>query len=146
MGDIFKIERAKESTGFLLWKVTNRWQQEIKKILKKYELSHTQFVVIVGIYWLSKENAEVTQIGLSKHVELDKMLISKVLRILEQRKLLKREEHKKDTRAKMIKLTREGEKIMKKSLKEVEAFDIEYFGRIKKLNFFNEELLNILEK
>jgi hypothetical protein len=44
MSDIFKFETPSESNGFLLWKATNLWQREINKILKKFDLTHTQFV------------------------------------------------------------------------------------------------------
>jgi len=32
----FGFDKAEESTGFLLWQVTNLWQREIKKALKPY--------------------------------------------------------------------------------------------------------------
>ena len=48
----FIFEKSEESTGFLMWKVTNLWQREIKKALKKFELTHSQFVLLSSIYWL----------------------------------------------------------------------------------------------
>jgi DNA-binding MarR family transcriptional regulator len=50
MSDIFKFETPSESNGFLLWKATNLWQREINKILKKFDLTHTQFVVLASLY------------------------------------------------------------------------------------------------
>ena len=51
----FIFEKPEESTGFLLWQVTNLWQREIKKALEKYGLTHSQFVLIASMYWLELE-------------------------------------------------------------------------------------------
>jgi len=37
----FSVEKAEESSGFLLWQVTNLWQREIKKALDEFGLTHS---------------------------------------------------------------------------------------------------------
>jgi hypothetical protein len=56
----FNFGKAEESTGFLLWQVTNLWQREIKKALERYELTHSQFVLLTSIHWLTLDNQNVT--------------------------------------------------------------------------------------
>ena len=63
----FSVERSEDSTGFLLWQVTNLWQREIKKALEKYELTHAQFVLLASTHWLALQKQDVTQILLSNH-------------------------------------------------------------------------------
>ncbi|PIE79240.1 MAG: MarR family transcriptional regulator, partial [Candidatus Delongbacteria bacterium] len=105
MADFFK-DTPSESTGFLLWKTTNLWQREIKKALKKYDLTHTQFVVLASTYWLSNQNEHITQVEIANFIAIDKMMTSNVVRKLIDKKLISREEHKTDTRAKVVRLTK----------------------------------------
>jgi DNA-binding MarR family transcriptional regulator len=123
MSDLFKFETPSESNGFLLWKATNLWQREIKKTLKKFNLTHTQFVILASSYWLTSKTENITQVEIANFIDIDKMMTSNVIRKLIEKKLLKRKEHKTDTRAKTINLTEKGIETLKKSVKEVENFD-----------------------
>src|SRR3954467_3426438 len=107
------FKKAEDSTGFLLWQVTNLWQREIKKALEKYALTHSQYVLLASIQWLTLNNQDVTQILLSSHTKIDPMTTSTVLRNLQTRGLLQRQEHSTDTRAKTVGLTESGKKIIK---------------------------------
>jgi DNA-binding MarR family transcriptional regulator len=144
MSDIFKFETPSESNGFLLWKATNLWQREINKILKKFDLTHTQFVVLAGSYWLSNKTENITQVEIANFIDIDKMMTSNVIRKLLEKKLLKRQEHKTDTRAKIISLTEKGIETLKISVKEVEKFDVTFFGQLSNNVEFNKELLRLL--
>lgn len=126
----FSIEKAEESTGFLLWQMTNLWQREIKKALKKYELTHSQFVLLASIHWLALDKQSVTQILLSNHTKIDPMTTSTVLRTLQTKGLIKRQEHETDTRAKTVGLTEIGLKNIKQAIKIVEQFDKSFFGSL----------------
>lgn len=147
MSDTFKFKTPGESTGFLLWKVNNLWQREIKKTLSRYNLTHTQFVILASAYWLSAENKNViTQTEIANHIGIDKMMTSNVIRTLVSKVLIVRTEHKTDTRAKVIRLTDTGIKILKKSVAEVEDFDSQFFEQLSDRNGFNGELLRLLRK
>src|SRR5436190_4254861 len=101
----FSVDKAEDSSGFLLWQVTNLWQREIKRALEKYGLTHSQFVLMASIHWLTLQEQDVTQILLSSHTKIDPMTTSTVLRTLQTKGFLKREEHAVDTRAKTVALT-----------------------------------------
>ena len=128
----FSVEKAEDSSGFLLWQVTNLWQREIKKALEPYDLTHSQFVLLASIHWLSLQKQDVTQILLSTHTKIDPMTTSTVLRTLQTKGLLQRQEHSTDTRAKTVGLTENGKKIVKQAVKTVENFDKTFFT-----TFFN---------
>src|SRR6478736_8032931 len=105
--DPFQFEKAEDSSGFLLWQVTSLWQREIRKALEKYDLTHSQFVLMASIHWLTLHHQEVTQVVLASHSKIDPMTTSTVLRTLQGKNLLQRQEHATDTRAKTVALTEE---------------------------------------
>lgn len=141
----FGFESAEESTGFLLWQLTNLWQREIKKSLEPFDLTHSQFVLLASVHWLTIQKKDVTQILLSCHTKIDPMSTSTVLRILQTKELIKRQEHLTDTRAKTVALTNKGAKIVKQAIKTVEDFDTNFFSKLKSnLTTFNKNILTLL--
>jgi len=143
----FSVEKPEESSGFLLWQVTNLWQREIKKALEKHGLTHSQFVLLASIHWLTLHKQSVTQIILSAHTKIDPMTTSTVLRTLQQKGFVQRQEHETDTRAKLVALTEEGKKITKKAVVTVENFDNEFFSVLgKQTAQLNDHLQTLLQQ
>lgn len=141
----FSVEKASDSSGFLLWQVTNLWQREIRKTLEPFDLTHSQFVLMASMHWLSLQKQEVTQIVLSSHTKIDPMTTSTVLRTLQGKGFVQRHEHATDTRAKTVALTETGKKVVKQAVKAVEAFDHRFFSKLgPKTKHFNAELLTLL--
>jgi len=141
----FSVEKAEDSSGFLLWQVTNLWQREIKKALEEFGLTHSQYVLLASIHWLTLHNQEVTQVVLSNHTKIDPMTTSTVLRTLQQKGFLQRKEHVTDTRAKTVELTKEGVKIIKMAVVAVEKFDKEFFSLLgNKTTELNNNLIVLL--
>lgn len=143
----FSVEKAEDSSGFLLWQVTNLWQREIKKALESYDLTHSQFVLMASIHWLTLHKQDVTQILLSSHTKIDPMTTSTVLRTLQSKGLLQRQEHLTDTRAKTVALTNNGKKIVKQAIITVETFDKTFFAVLgNTTQKFNDQLVTLLEQ
>jgi MarR family transcriptional regulator, organic hydroperoxide resistance regulator len=141
----FSVEKSEDSSGFLLWQVTNLWQREIKKALEQYGLTHSQFVLLASTHWLTIHKQEVTQVVLSSNTKIDPMTTSTVLRTLQQKGFIQRQEHLTDTRAKTVGLTKEGKKIIKKAVVTVEKFDTEFFSLLgNKTIELNKNLLTLL--
>ena len=122
-----RFEKAEESPGFLLWQVTNLWQREIRKALEKFDLTHSQFVLLASISWLTSKKQDITQTLLSAHTKIDPMTTSTVLRTLQKRGLITRHEHVTDTRAKTVGLTPAGVEMARHAVKAVESFDDLFF-------------------
>lgn len=143
----FSVERAEDSSGFLLWQVTNLWQREIKKALEPFGLTHSQYVLLASIHWLSLNQQQVTQIILSAHTKIDPMTTSTVLRTLQAKGLLQRQEHSTDTRAKTVALTDPGKATIKEAVKIVEQFDAEFFNVLgTSISDFNQKLSFLLRQ
>lgn len=143
----FSVDKAEDSSGFLLWQVTNLWQREIKKALEEHNITHSQFVLMASIHWLTLHKQEVTQIILSANTKIDPMTTSTVLRTLQQKNLITRQEHATDTRAKVVVLTDSGKEIIKKAIVTVEDFDRKFFS-VSGVNTkdLNQNLIALLEQ
>ena len=143
----FSVKKSEDSSGFLLWQVTNLWQREIRKALEIHELTQAQFVLLASIHWLTISKIEVTQILLSDHTKIDPMTTSTVLKTLLAKKLIIRREHSVDTRAKVVMLTEAGKKLANKSVQTVEKFDAAFFKVLGKQSIdFNRQLFSLLKK
>lgn len=143
----FSKENAEDSSGFLLWQVTNLWQREIRKALQPHDLTHAQFVLLASAHWLLLHGTEVTQIVLAQHTKIDPMTTSTVLRTLQNKGLIERASHQTDTRAKTIVLTPKGKQLIKKAVVTVEQFDASFFGVLgKQVNALNQQLLLLLQQ
>ena len=141
----FSVDKPEESSGFLLWQVTNLWHREIKKALEEFGITHSQFVLMASIHWLTLQKQEVTQVVLSNHTKIDPMTTSTVLRTLQQKGFVQRQEHRTDTRAKVVLLTLDGIEITKKAVIAVENFDTQFFSVLgKKTKELNANLLTLL--
>ncbi len=139
----FAFREASDSTGFLLWQAHNRWQREIRKALKIFDLTHAQFVILASAYWLALREETVTQVQIARLSQSDVMMTSNVIRALEKKALLKRKEHRADTRAKVVILTEKGKKRLQEAVRVVEAFDRHFFGAVKEPAAFNRALLDL---
>lgn len=143
----FQFKSPEDSPGYLLGQVTLLWQRKQKKVLDPLNLTQTQFVLLAALGWLSRENDNVTQIDIANQGNADRMMVSKVLRTLEEKKYISRQEHKTDTRAKVIKLTDNGANVLQEALAAIENADIEFFSIIgeEKLSTFNKNMVNIIK-
>lgn len=143
----FKFKSPNESPGYLLGQVTMLWQRKLKKVLDPLDLTQTQFVLLAALGWLSKENKAVTQVDIANQSNADRMMVSKVLRTLQNKKFISRQEHETDTRAKVINLTNEGAKVLQKALAAVENADMDFFSVLdNELSSFNQNLVNLTER
>ena len=143
----FKFKRPNDSPGYLLGQVTMLWQRKLKRALDPLNLTQTQFLLLAALGWLSKKNNAVTQVDIANQSNADRMMVSKVLRTLQDKKFISRQEHETDTRAKVIKLTNEGAKVLQKALTAVENADIEFFSVLaNSLPSFNQNMVNLTEQ
>lgn len=118
---------ADESTGLVLWRVTNAWQAAQRAALKPFGLTHVQFVLLASLTWLDSVEP-VTQQALAAHAGTDPMMTSQVLRALEQRGLVSRHPHPTDARARALRVTDAGRALANQAIAPVEACDAAFFG------------------
>lgn len=123
------------------------WQRKLKKVLDPLDLTQTQFVMLAALGWLSKKSRVVTQVDIANQSNADRMMVSKVLRTLEDKGFISRQEHETDTRAKTIRLTSNGKVVLQKAIVEVENADLEFFATVgTKLSSFNRNMVQLIDK
>jgi DNA-binding MarR family transcriptional regulator len=122
-----RFEQADDSPGFLLWQLTNLWQQRIRSALTPLGITHVQFVLLASVAWLEDSGKLVSQAFLSRHAHTDVMMTSQVVRTLEEKGLLTRAVHPTDTRARAVSLTAEGRKVAQQAFTVVETVDEQFF-------------------
>ncbi len=143
----FQFKSPNDSPGYLLGQLTMLWQRKLKKVLDPLDLTHTQFVLLAALGWLSKKNKTITQVDIANQSNADRMMVSKVLRTLEEKKFITRQEHEIDTRAKTIRLTTNGEAVLQKAIKYVENADLEFFSILEtKISSFNSTMVKLIEE
>ena len=120
---------AEESTGLLLWQVTNRWQAAQRAALQPFGLTHVQFVLTASLTWLGADGP-VMQRELADHAGTDPMMTSQVVRTLVERGLVERSSHPDDGRAWALSVTPRGRELVNRAIVAVEACDDEFFGRL----------------
>jgi len=143
----FHFKKPEDSPGYLLGQLTMLWQRKQKRVLDPLDLTHTQFILLCAIAWLSRESDKVTQVDIANQGNADRMMVSKVLRTLEEKNFITRHEHPTDTRAKTIKLTPDGEKVLQKAIISVETVDLEFFNKLgTNLKTFNSTMVALIEQ
>lgn len=143
----FQFKSPGDSPGYLLGQLTMLWQRKQKKVLDPLDLTHTQFVLLAALGWLSRTSNEVSQVDIARQSNADRMMVSKVLRTLEEKGFITRQGHETDTRAKIIRLTRSGEVVLQKALKDIEDGDLEFFSVLEtKLSSFNSNMLKLINE
>lgn len=140
----FGFKRPEESPGFLLWQLTNQWQQQQRKALEPLGLTHPQFVALAGILWLSNTSDKgPSQNQVADFTKIDKMMMSDLVKTLLEKKLIERYQNPEDRRAYALNLTTKGHKLTLEAIPLVESVDAQFFKtKTKGLN----ELVSILVK
>lgn len=143
----FHFKNPEDSPGYLLGQLTMLWQRKLKRVLDPLDLTHTQFALLCALAWLSRESDQVTQVDIANQGNADRMMVSKVLRTMEEKKFITRQEHATDTRAKTIKLTPDGEKVLQKAILSVESADLDFFDTLgTEISTFNSNMAALIEE
>jgi DNA-binding MarR family transcriptional regulator len=121
------FDGPQESPGFLLWRVTNRWQAAQRAALRPHGLTHVQFVLLAALAWHAADGP-VTQRALASAAATDEMMTSQVLRALAERDLLRRAPHPVDRRARALEITAAGRALADAAVADVEACDRAFFA------------------
>lgn len=129
--EVSDFEGPEQSPGFLLWQVSTRWRRQVETALATIDLTHSQFVLLASVGWLTRNGEHVTQIELARHCGTDITMTSQVLRTLERKKLIKRQYQEGNERSKFPRLTEKGAKLIGVAIPLVETVDKEFFKSLK---------------
>jgi DNA-binding MarR family transcriptional regulator len=117
-----------ESPGFLLWRVTLRWQRLVTEQLRPLSLTHVQFVLLVSAWWLGLHGDAPNQLAIARHADTNVKMTSEVLRKLEDKGLISSRSDSRDRRAKIVQVTPKGIRLAEQAVVAVEKVDAEFFS------------------
>lgn len=138
----FRYQKPEHSPGYLLWQTTTSWQRRIKKTLEPFNISHSQFVIMAILLWFNENNRYTNQITIAHMSKLDKMIVSKSIRLLEKKSLLSITNSTQDARAKTVTLTEQGKTLIRTVVPVVEKIDEQFFAVLNSQE--RQEILKLL--
>ena len=110
MADTSLLEK---NLGLLIWQVSNYWQSKLRKILKNYNLTLNEYLILQTINDLSMFNKDFSQKMISNFSSIDNSVVSVTLKLLEKKNLISRI-NKTDNREKNIEILDIGKKLFNK--------------------------------
>jgi len=135
------VELPDEHVGYLLTQTYLLKQRHLNTALKQIGITYTQFVILATTLELADEKGTITQQTIASERQLDKVMVSNVVKTLVEKRLIKRFRHPTDHRALAIKLTSKGVEIAIQAKGIVKQSDLVFFSCIE-----SEELYRVLKK
>lgn len=145
MGKEKKPYKSEENLGFLLWHTNMLWQREQNRALDGIGLTQTQFAILSALKSLLEKSDNVMQKAIAERSNTDTMMVSKVLRTLEKKRLIERKEHETDTRAKCVLFTTVGVKTFQKAFEIATESNAVFFSNLSDTDNFQKELQRIIQ-
>lgn len=95
-------------TGHLLWRLSQKWQRDLRDRLLEVELSYHETLVLSKLVELVTASNKVTQNQLCKSTGLDKMIVSNTVKSLLSKSLITSKTHQSDSRSRILSPTEDG--------------------------------------
>jgi DNA-binding MarR family transcriptional regulator len=135
-----EIGKMLVSPSFYLMQAQRLHERKLRDLLVDFDLTETQFYLLVGLMFLTKKGEVITQMNLADFFDADKMLVSKVVRTLEKKKMVIRKKHPMDSRAKSLIVTEKGLEAIDSVLAHVAKLDEAFFSVIDNKDEFIKQL------
>ncbi len=143
----FMREDADDSPGFLLYRLTLLWQEKLGEIFEKLGLNQTRYAILATLKYFEERGMTSSQNQIVQQTKIDKMTLSKSVRVLERDQLVIRSPSLSDSRSMVVSLTSGGRKLVSKAIHEVETADEEFFSCMseEQMDQFKEISLLLIE-
>ena len=116
------------SPHFNLFHIVYRWQKCLREHFTVYDLTCNQFMFLTSLAMLTHDGRLVTQKDLANFLKTNKMMASDVLKTLEHKEYVIRENHPTDRRAKSLIVTEKGFNIIEVGVKLSNRFNEQFFS------------------
>ena len=124
--------------GLLIWKTSNFWQTRLRKILRSYNLSLNEFLILQSIHHLHSIKSKTHQNVISSFIGIDVSVASVTFKLLENKNYISRQIES-DNRKKIIKMLDKGKKLFEDISPLIEKEEQLMFEKLKNetINFIN---------
>lgn len=116
------------SAGFWLHHAALEWRTTLERNLHPLGLTPTQFNLLASTGWLARQGDSPTQQQSADMAGADRMMASRVIRVLEERELLRRTPDPADARAVRLELTAAGRDLVSRGVQIAVDTDAQLFG------------------
>jgi DNA-binding MarR family transcriptional regulator len=121
--------RPEESVGYRLKLALHSWIRQLDAALRPLGVTHLQFFALDTIELFRERDETPSQVRIAAALQIDPMMISKILRLLEQRGYVERSPHPDDPRANALHLTPAGRDLVHTASPAVRAAHSDFFDR-----------------
>ena len=115
--------------GLLIWQISNLWQSKIRHILKNFNITFNEYLILETVYLLQNNQQNITQQDICKNSSIDRTVVSLKITNLEQKKLLNRNQSN-DRRSYGILLTKNGNLLVESLINSVEKQENIIFDKL----------------
>ena len=129
--------------GLLIWQTSNIWQSNLRNILKDYDISLNEYLILETIFNLDKINKNISQIAISKNTSIVTSVVSSKLTFLEDKKFIKRL-YSGNNRSNKITLTKNGYDLVENLIQNVERVEKQFFEKLNQETFNFTNSLKLL--
>jgi DNA-binding MarR family transcriptional regulator len=124
-----RFHSAYDVLGYLLRLMSGLWHRQLNVELAKIELTEMQFVLLIGLGWLTETNPSgVNQKDLADACGCSRALASQVIQTLVRKEFVVITKDEKDARARIVRLSPAGEAVLQKAIPVLEKTDQEFWG------------------
>ncbi len=119
LDDVFAaptLGAPENAVGFVLWRLVHRYVRELDRALAGLDLTHLQFTILALAAWLARFSEVVTQPQLARFGDIHPMQVSKVLKALEDKRLIRRPGSQADSRVRLVAITAAGVTALRRAL------------------------------
>jgi MarR family transcriptional regulator, organic hydroperoxide resistance regulator len=118
------------SPGFWLHRAALAYLRVLDAELRVLGLTHTQFSVLAAAGWLGLGSDPPTQQEAAEFAGIDRMMASKVLRVLRAKGLVERVSDRDDARLRRIRCTDDGRQLLRQATHAARAVDDSFFSDV----------------
>ena len=131
IADMFKsvsLGAPENAVGFVMWRITHRYQRAVDQALRRHGLTHLQFVTLTLAAWMGRAGKSATQAEIARFGDIHPMQISTIMKSLEGKALIERRPAPGSGPAKTVALTLSGIEALKIALPLVIEVQHRLFG------------------
>jgi DNA-binding MarR family transcriptional regulator len=118
----------KNFAGYLIWQLSNKWEQYINQKLAPFNISQSEYLHLISVFTLQIKGVEVTQIKIANETGCSLMNTSKTITNLVKKGFVDRTNSQTDKRAKQVEITEKGQQVAMQAATTAFEANNEFFG------------------
>ena len=120
---------SEKKIGLLVWQLSNFWQSKLRKILKDYNLTLNEYLILESISNLLENQKELSQNEISIFAGIDISVASVTFKLLENKRLIIRKT-KEDNRKKNVQMLASGISLYNKAKPFILKEELNIFNKL----------------